>query len=711
MAEPPDRRGAADGNKSEDSQHLVSELSESCDGGALPRPSVGDAGQSTAEITPNPDGDDDITNPSHRSSPLGFTSDPSNSQERMPPWPRNGPTTGLQIGGRSSNPMEKKTPATSEGALDVSSMVSASRPTPPSNATLSQPIESNDISSSSYLQTRTSGATPNEIVQDRDGIRITIGSNQQEHTRHASNTRKPPNRTLDPGRFRAAYVEDATDSDEAAPRSNMVQEELSPSRSRPSLSEDMNHTRPRPKHRKPSRARIARPRRTDTPSAPPMRYWNHQPNASASDYGLQPGPDVPPYISGYEPPYNPYYGQHPGFYAPSVYPSYVQYQQGNPSYFAANPNYPQPPPPPSTIISERAIEPQSLDPDTSELDSRQDFKNPFHDGSAVEPAFPYIPPVSSDPSGHDISFHMSLKYSSMPNSQGKQNSVMFDTSYSGEMSENWEMGNSSPRIYKHRGKSYLTRIQSLEYYVDRSSQDRITILPPKIPDMSALDGTKELRWLHIQHDAPCLNHLRELIGDCRHLDDDLKSLTDSFLESECARFEKKHFSESRDAYYIEPGTVLRCDVGYGQESDRGEKSIFFCSVPYLQLGRHDGPNDVIEEENMRIHPTRTLMESLYDCDLPDGRDSRQAILRSSSEQDNILYVPQIWYILCGSDILISYSRLSLDEIQGGLIKTRSESKRSLIATVTDLDSYQFSVAFETTDSYFVSLFAFIIVLS
>jgi hypothetical protein len=42
------------------------------------------------------------------------------------------------------------------------------------------------------------------------------------------------------------------------------------------------------------------------------------------------------------------------------------------------------------------------------------------------------------------------------------------------------------------------------------------------------------------------------------------------------------------------------------------------------------------------------MESLYDYDLMDNRDSRQAILQCSSpEQDSILYVPQIWFLLCG----------------------------------------------------------------
>ncbi|KAI3327062.1 hypothetical protein HD806DRAFT_381807 [Xylariaceae sp. AK1471] len=170
---------------------------------------------------------------------------------------------------------------------------------------------------------------------------------------------------------------------------------------------------------------------------------------------------------------------------------------------------------------------------------------------------------------------------------------------------------------------------------------------------------------------------------------------------ECAKFEKKYSSGSNRGYYIEPGTVLRCDGRYDQKPSRGEKSVFFCSVPYLQLGKQVEPvnNDVESEKH--IHPARTLMESLYDYDLLDNRDGRQAILQCSPpEQDSILYIPQIWYLLCGSDVLISYSQLSFSDICGDSIKAQDESNRSLIAVVTDLDNHQFSVALKTTDSLF-----------
>ncbi|KAI1125615.1 hypothetical protein F5Y10DRAFT_226897 [Nemania abortiva] len=791
------RREVTDGNTSEDSKHPSSDSSESSGGGVSLRPSMCSNGHKNAEDTRGPDTDDDAVGPSQHSSPLGSTSHRNSSQKYSLLWSGSGTLPSPRLGGQPDDSMAKKTSSTSDWALEVSSMISTSRPASPDNTTLIQPIKPSSISVPGSPQARASSPTPNWIMLGGGTTPVAIhGPDQQEHTHHTNTAEATSNQTARPRGPYVAYVEDATDSEEEVfhtdsldslavetgnigdyrhPTASREQPEQSrffddeeqstsspvarspsshsysdysddwtpdelheesnteetqrrpvrrslrksvPTPYQSSSSEDMNHTRSRPKHGRAFRRRILRPRRTNTPdlqnypnpprsfapNAPASRYA--PPPSSYQGYGPYPGLYVPPYapsapIQSYEPPfapYNPYYSQYTDAHAPSGYPNYVHYQRENPAYFTPNPNYSQPPPPPSTIIPEPPTKPLPLDPGTSKLTPRQEPENAFHIASAIKTALSYNPPTSSDPSGHEISFQIPLKCPSAPDNPGKQKSVMFGAPYGGEMSGHWDLDSSA---YRQSGKSYLTRIQSLEYYVDRSSQGRITILPSQLTDTTTSDGGRELRWLHLQHDTLCISHLRELIRNCRYIDEDLRSLTDGFLEVECTRFEKKYSVGSRHGYYIEPGTVLRCDVRCDQEPDRGTKSVFFCSVPYLQLGKHGGSNDNGEEADMRLHPARTLMESLYDYDLPDDRDNRQAILRClSPEQESILYIPQTWYILCGSEILISYSQLSLDEIRGDSIKAQDESSGSLIAFVTDLDNNQFSVALKPTDSYF-----------
>ncbi|GAW26160.1 hypothetical protein SAMD00023353_2300320 [Rosellinia necatrix] len=491
----------------------------------------------------------------------------------------------------------------------------------------------------------------------------------------------------------------------------------------PSMPEDTNNTRSRLKRR--INYPRSRPRRRSRESPTPqnrshsfqphyLNYRSTTPNVPGPNYGPpppsyyyydpQPGPSVPPYAPSvpgpsYEPPFLPYntYDQYPGFDAPYEYPNYNQYQRDN-YYYPTNTGYPQPPPPSWAYVPEPPEKPATLDPVATKVISKRKPVNTRRGIPAVEPASVYKPPVSSDPSGHDISFQISLKNSI---SVSNPKSVMLDSARNRKLLGDSEISGFG---LDRGGKVCCTKIRSLEHYADRSGQDRITIVCPQIADACKPDGMRVLRWFHLQQNTLCLKDLREFIRRYRYLDEDLITIADRFLEDDCAKFEKKYSNRGHSSYYIEPGTVLRCDLMYEQEPSRSGKSILFCSVPYLDLGRHDVPENPGEERDVHLHPTRTLMESLYDYDLLNDRDSRQAILQCPpSEQNNILYIPQIWYLLCGSDILISYSQLPLSEIRGDAIQTRDESSRSLIALVTDLDNHQFSVALKTTDSFFSAL--------
>ncbi|KAI1152115.1 hypothetical protein F4825DRAFT_330408 [Nemania diffusa] len=788
------RQKAPDGNLSEDSCHPSSDSSQSSDGGVLLRPSASHTAQNMNEITHKSDTGDDVVIPSQQFILLRSASDHTNSQKSALPWPNRGTTPIAQLGGLFNNSIGSDPPSTSEEALEISSVISGSRPSSPDHNTSIRPIKLNGSLSFRASRALTSSVPPNINGLGGGIVPIAVhGPEQREHTHHTNTTGTSSNQTSPPRQRYFAYVEDA-DSDDTEPRTDSLNSfavntgvvrdqdhrtapgefsleaeqssvsydqglsrppsrvanslssdyplstysldgwgsevyddeydmgekqsrSISPSLRTPpssshqsSLSKDTNRIKIGQRPSKVYPRRILRPRRTDTPDLPLPNdpdYRSFAPTAPSSadglsprtyyPYGPQPGLGVPPYAPSvpapnHEPHFAPSspYGQYPGPDIPPGYPNYVQYQQGNPYSIPPNPDYFQPPPPLLTNIQGSPTRLYPLDPRAGKLTSQQEPENVFNSASAVNITPLYKPPVSSDPSEHDISFQIPLK-----------KAVKLNIPCRGEMAGYWET-DSSPN--GPGGNSCLTRIRSLEYYADRSGQDKITILRPQLADTSALGGMGVLRWLHLQQSTLCLNDLRDLIHNCRGLDEDLKTLTDGFLKDECAKFEKKYSSGSRHGYYIEPGTVLRCDARYDHEPDKVGKSVFFCSVPYLQLGKQDQPKSTREEFDMHVHPARTLMESLYDYDLLDDRDSRQAILqRAPPEQDSILYIPQIWYILCGSDILISYSQLSFDDICKDSIQTRDESSRSLIANVTDLDNHQFSVALKTTDSFFVSL--------
>jgi hypothetical protein len=606
------RRKAADGNESEDSCYPSSDSSKSSDGGVSLRP-ASDIGHDVSKAASKSDRDNNAVGPSQQFILLRSTSDHTDSQDHTLPWDSYGTSSIAQLGGRFDDLTESSTSSTGEGALEISSVISASRPASPDNTTSFQPIHLNKAPSSSASQALAAGAPPNlNKLGKATGSVAVHGPNQKEHTHSMNTTETSSSKARPPRHQYFAYVEDA-DSDEAATRTGSLDslavhidegrdrhhrtapEEFLPESEQPgvfyntgfstsssraasslssdnypsstypsddrssgvyrdghdmgktqsrsispslrtlppsshqsSLSEDMNHTgsppmlrraypkrilRPRrtdtPMPRRAYPKRILRPRRTDTPMTqnfpnPPLSsypgYTSFAPNDPTSNYGPPPpthipyNPQVPPYapsvpVPNHDPPFAPSnpYGQYPRLDIPPGYPNYVQYQQGNPYPITPNPNYPnyyQPPPPPSTIIPELPIKSYPLNPGASKLTSHQEPENVFQSVSAVKTTSSYKAPVSSDPSGHDISFQMSLKKSGMLN-----------IPWRGEMAGHWEMDNSPDGP---GGNGYITRIRSLEYYADRSGQDKITILCPQlsVSDMSASGGMGVLRWLY-----------------------------------------------------------------------------------------------------------------------------------------------------------------------------------------------------------------------
>ncbi|KAI0152978.1 hypothetical protein GGR57DRAFT_153197 [Xylariaceae sp. FL1272] len=370
----------------------------------------------------------------------------------------------------------------------------------------------------------------------------------------------------------------------------------------------------------------------------------------------------PPFPNPFAPRYPDYYQQPPpppqyippvhypatSPYVPTHYPAqygqdnYSHFYHPDPPYNNATSGYNYPPPPP-TAPSYRADSRPGLD--------RPPVENTKAGATAqAEAVSTYKPPVSSDASAHALSMDISLKSSSSRSrhDQETHGELRGDApSTNGEGVYHWKTDHS---LLRRSGRGHLTRIQSLELYTDRAGRDRVTMFKPLHSISSQTRGGPKLfRWLHLEQQTLCLDDLQKLTFDCPFLDKDLKSLADRLLRQQCTKFEKRYSNGVHSGHYIEPGTVLRCDSRHDQVLNQKAESVIFCSVPYLHLDKQERQGHDIRDSEDKIHPTRTLMESLYDYELMENRDDRQAVLRCSSpEQENIVYVPQIWYLLCGS---------------------------------------------------------------
>lgn len=111
---------------------------------------------------------------------------------------------------------------------------------------------------------------------------------------------------------------------------------------------------------------------------------------------------------------------------------------------------------------------------------------------------------------------------------------------------------------------------------------------------------------------------------------------------ECAR--KRLF----DGFYIEPGTVLRCDGATSRKnSDRSSSAIFVC-FPYLALRTQKDHS----HQSSSDYPMRSILQHLYPYESTLLREEPPSFCKEVSYMSKFLmYIPQSWTVLIGSSML------------------------------------------------------------
>jgi hypothetical protein len=104
-----------------------------------------------------------------------------------------------------------------------------------------------------------------------------------------------------------------------------------------------------------------------------------------------------------------------------------------------------------------------------------------------------------------------------------------------------------------------------------------------------------------------------------------------------------------DGFYINPGTVLRCDGTTSRSLDDGhDLSATFICLPYLSLNFPAEYASKVSSE----YPTRSILQVLYPYESTSIRETPPSFCKgASSSLDRIMYVPQLWTVIVGSSKL------------------------------------------------------------
>ncbi|KAI1206728.1 uncharacterized protein F4807DRAFT_438038 [Annulohypoxylon truncatum] len=232
------------------------------------------------------------------------------------------------------------------------------------------------------------------------------------------------------------------------------------------------------------------------------------------------------------------------------------------------------------------------------------------------------------------------------------------------------------------GLSTLFAVHASEYSLNKDGRQKIRLMcPDRPPPAEPSPSGVQFRWLHIQRPFLRLDDLNKLVINSPYISNDLRIVALNVLSEVKNKASRKLVGGS----YVESGSILRGTSDYSASKNSQNQPVIFLSSPYLLLNQKPSLADADKGQRMF-----SLLESLYGYDVESDRQDTGLMKRMNFDPSKgTLHVPQIWCLLVGNDVLITFSELPVQSLTKDLIEIdqRMSSLRRPL-TVRVLDQYR-----------------------
>lgn len=182
------------------------------------------------------------------------------------------------------------------------------------------------------------------------------------------------------------------------------------------------------------------------------------------------------------------------------------------------------------------------------------------------------------------------------------------------------------------------------------------------PKTTSVNLDERMRWVHQRSEPMDLKGFRDTCLSITGLSGRLRELVKKTFD----KVEKEKLKVFLGGVFVEPGTVLRVD----ENCVTDPSSVIFSCVPYFDLQTASTKKSTTGQ-TLRA-PSRSLMQSYYPYEPVEERDFEQAYRKFDNEKRGALvYVPNLWMVNIGSDIVATCSHQSLHEGFGQSINLRT----------------------------------------
>ncbi|KAK2612698.1 hypothetical protein QQS21_001315 [Conoideocrella luteorostrata] len=217
------------------------------------------------------------------------------------------------------------------------------------------------------------------------------------------------------------------------------------------------------------------------------------------------------------------------------------------------------------------------------------------------------------------------------------------------------------------------------------------------PSEPNLSGADKITWLHVSRkfmDFDEFEHIA-LHNDTLAATQDNRQAMESVFK---VLYDKK-LAKSRENWFVQSGTVIRCDVDSGEEC---VASATFVSIPQVQVDPFNENFDTKFHKGVcvprKLHETFNPHDTSFEC------DKNQAFRKQDgAAADEILWICETWILIVDSVGILSYGSRRRRPVLEENINIRESPQRTLedkIIHVVTSDYVQFHVPFVQCETFF-----------
>jgi hypothetical protein len=220
-------------------------------------------------------------------------------------------------------------------------------------------------------------------------------------------------------------------------------------------------------------------------------------------------------------------------------------------------------------------------------------------------------------------------------------------------------------IARRKQKSFEQLDILTSRWTRNSFHDAVIGAEISVASQDSTDAGPLIRWIHLERDLMIFDELVKTVYETTEIKEDVKAKASTFL----GNIRDDRQKQRQYGCDMEPNFECEYKPEDGDGEGIAEVSMLFACLPMLSLDKYAGHALRSLPPGSTAHPARGFIQA-HTRASDDKRELMQAITaRSEAPVGNCLHVSSLWCLIIDETLMITCSRLGIDELGSEITKS------------------------------------------